>query len=500
MKKFNIKIITGVLLASVALAACSKKLDRAPFSQLPLEEAFTTIKQAQSWNYGLYSQLKARSYGIYTYTTDVQADQLNASLIYGNRNGSPHRWNDFLSGDYSIRDIWAGYYASINNVNIAVAGLDNIKPVTQAETDSLKKYKGDAHLARAYFYHRLVLRWAKAYEPGTAATDLAIPLVLKYDTYGQPERATVKAVYDQIIADINAAKELLVIPGKQGATRFTKDVVTALEARVKLDMHDWPGAKAAADQLINANLYPLITSQAEFNQMWVNDLTKEVILQSLATKPNELANTNGIYLGYIAQTGNFGPDFIPSKWVVDMYADVDIRKAAYFARKTVTIMGTNYPNIYLVNKYPGNPALFTAATTNYQHSPKIFRIAEMYLIAAEAGARIGGAAEAEALATLNKLRVARGIPALAGLSGEALMQAIKDERFRELAFEGFRLDDLKRWHEGFERKEPQNADLLTNGEYYYGLKIAADAEKFVWGLPTNDVTINPNLKPQNPGW
>jgi starch-binding outer membrane protein, SusD/RagB family len=41
----------------------------------------------------------------------------------------------------------------------------------------------------------------------------------------------------------------------------------------------------------------------------------------------------------------------------------------------------------VINKYPGNPALFTAASTNYQHKPKVFRVAEMYLIAAEADAQ-----------------------------------------------------------------------------------------------------------------
>lgn len=492
--------MTGALLASVALAACTKKLDRSPFTQLPLDDAFKTVKQAETWNNGLYTGLKARSYGIFTFSTDVQADQLNASLDYGNRNGSPHRWNDFLSGDYTIRDVWSGYYSSMNNLNISLEGFKKIVPVTAADSAAMRKYTGEAHLARAYFYHQLVLRWGKAYTPATAATDLGVPLTLTYDTYAQPKRATVKEVYDQILSDIAEAKKLIVAPGKQGSPRFTKDVVLALEARVKLHMHDWAGAKAAADALIATGTYPLINTQAEFNQMWVNDLPKETIMQLATSKPSELANTNIIYLGLVAQTGKYTPDFIPSKWVIDAYENTDIRKASYFAQKTLTIQGRDYPGIWLVNKYPGNPALFTGATTNYQHAPKIFRVAEAYLISAEAGARLGGGTEAAALATLNLLRKARGVAELAGLSGAPLLQAIKDERFRELAFEGFRLDDLKRWNEGFQRREPQNINILTTGEFFQGLKINPNADKFVWGLPTNDVTVNPNLKPQNQGW
>jgi starch-binding outer membrane protein, SusD/RagB family len=262
-------------------------------------------------------------------------------------------------------------------------------------------------------------------------------------------------------------------------------------------MQDWAGAKAAAEALITANTYPLLTSQAGLKSMWTNDLATEVIFQAFTAKPNELANTNNIYLGLVPATGRFTPDFIPSQWVIDMYEPTDFRRSVYYEQKNVTLQGQNVNGIWLVNKYPGNPALFTGANTNYQHAPKIFRIAEMYLISAEAGARLGQ--DGPALTRLNQLRDARGASALVGLTGAALLQAIKDERTRELAFEGFRLDDLKRWHEGFARKAPQNTNIITTGAFYQGLTIAPDADKFVWGVPTNDMTINPNLT-QNKGW
>jgi hypothetical protein len=325
-------------------------------------------------------------------------------------------------------------------------------------------------------------------------------LVLAYDISEQPPRATVKAVYDQILNDIGQAKSLLsAVNGAQGSNRFTKDVVLALEARVRLHMKDWAGAKAAADALISSGTYPLITTQAAFTSYWQTDTKTESILQLQTIAPSELANANNIYLGFVPSTARYTPDFIPSQWVVDKYDAADIRKAAYFAQKAVTVQGTNYSNVWLVNKYPGNPALFTGANTNYQHAPKVFRIAEMYLISAEAGARAGGPSETDALVKLNALRTARGLTALTGLTGAALLDAIKDERFRELAFEGFRLLDLKRWHEGFTRHDPQNTNMLTAGPNYYALSIPADHNKFVWGLPANDVTINKNLQ-QNPGW
>jgi starch-binding outer membrane protein, SusD/RagB family len=500
MKRFKIKYLVGSLLVFV-LASCSKELEKFPYSDIELSQSFKTVKDAKTWNAGLYSNLRGRINGIYTYTTDVQADQLNASLDFGNRNGFPHRWDGFLADDYSIRDIWQGYYRGITNVNIAINGFGQITPASSAEEKELNRYKGDAYLARAFYYHQLIQLFAKPYEPASASSDLGVPLVLEYNINAQPARATVKAVYDQILSDLAQAKSLLSgVAGAQGSTRFTKDVITALEARVKLNMQDWTGAKVAADALINSGTYPLITSQSEYTSYWQTDGKKESILQLFVSAPSELANANSIYLGFVPATGRFTPDFIPSQWVVDKYNTTDIRKAAYFAQKPVTVQGSNYNDVWLVNKYPGHAPLFTGANTNYQHAPKVFRIAEMYLISAEAGARSGNAAaEADALLKLNALRTARGLTLLSGLTGTDLFNAVKEERFLELAFEGFRLLDLKRWHEGFTRHDPQSTNMLSTGTGYVSLSIPANHNKFVWGLPANDVSINKNLQ-QNTDW
>lgn len=496
MKRFTIKqLFAGLLL--LAFASCSKKeLEKNPYNTIALAESFKTLKDAKTWDNGIYSYLRGRVYGIYTFSTDVQSDMLNATLDFGNRNGSPHRW-DFTSDDYTLRDVWAGYYSGITNTNIVIDGYENIKLTLPADIAELDRYKGDAHLARAFYYHQLVQLYAKPYEPATAATDLGVPLVLKYDVNATPARATVKAVYDQILVDLAQAKTLLAsVAGAQGSTRFTKDVVTALEARVKLNMQDWAGAKTAADALISSGTYPLITSQSAFNAYWQTDTKTESILQLQTTAPSELANTNNIYLG-LAANGKYTPDFVPSQWVVDMYEPTDIRKAAYFAQLPVRVQGVDYPNTWLVTKFQGNPALFTGTLTNYEQAPKVFRIAEMYLISAEAGAHLNSA---DAIVKLNALRAARGASILATtLTGTPLMNAIKDERTRELAFEGFRLLDLKRWHQGVTRHDPQNTAMLNVGPLYTSLTKPADDPKFVWGIPANDYTINRNIV-QNPGW
>lgn len=497
MNLFKIKYLAGSLLAIASLASCKKEnLEKFPSSSIELSQSFLSVRDAKTWNTGVYGILRGRFYGIYAYTADIQADQLNAGVDFGNRNGFPHRWEGFEATEGNINSIWSGYYRGITNANLMITGFEKITPANATETAELDRYKGDAYLARAYYYHELVKRYAKPYEPATAASDMGVPIVLDYDVFAQPSRASVKGVYDQVLTDIAKAKTLLAaVPGVQGSNRFTIDVVTALEARVKLDMQDWAGAKTAADALITGNKYPLINTQTAYTAYWHTDTKQEDIMQIFASL-TEGANTNAIYLGLNTSNQKFRPDFVPSQWVIDKYAATDIRKATYFASKPVDFT-TGAGTLTLVNKYPGNPALFTTANTNYQHAPKFFRIAEMYLISAEAGAR--GTADADGLVKLNALRTARGLTALTGLADNALFAEVKEERFRELAFEGFRLWDLKRWHEGFTRSAPQNTNFLTIGTGYTTLSIPADHPKFVWGLPSNDVTINPNLQ-QNQGW
>ncbi len=499
MKK-NMNTFKIILLAFMAFSVAScKKLDLFPAGSIEQSQSFQTVKDARTWNAGMYTFLRGRFYGLFTVSTDVQSDLLNATLDFGNRNGNPHRWGaSFLADDYTIRDIWSAYYGAITNINVAIAGFDRITPANAAEAAELNKFRGDAYLARAYYYHCLMLRWAKPYNPATAGTDLGVPLILKYDVNLQPARATSKQVYDQIILDINQAKNFLSgTPGALGAKTFNIDVAVALEARVRLHMQDWAGAFTAANSLITGAKYRLINTAAGFKTYWHNDGNQESIFEIVTIRPNELANSHGLYLGFQQATNRFTPDFVPSQWVVDEYDNADIRKLVYFEQKPATFQGINYPNIWMVNKYPGNPLLFTGAATNYQHAPKFMRIAEMHLIAAEAAAMANSTANA--LTALNTLRTARGLTALSGLTGAALMNEIKKERFRELAFEGFRLNDLARWNEGFTRRAAQNTTFINVGSNYNTLSIPAGDPKFVWGIPTNDMTINPNLV-QNQGW
>ncbi len=410
--------------------------------------------------------------------------------------------DSFNADDYTLRDTWSAYYSGINNANVAIDGYQKITPANAAQTDSLAKFLGTAQVARAHYYQQLMLRFANAYNPSSAATDLGVPLVLVYDPNAQPSRATAKAVYEQIIKDLTDAKaNLAKVAGARGTSRVTRDVATALEARAKLYMRDWAGAYAAATSLINAGTYPLYNTAAGVKSMWHVDAKQEDIMQFHGTVANAFNTVSPLYT-YNAGAQVFTPDFLPTQSAIDLFDDADTRKAVYFEAKKMLFQGVTYNNtLKIVNKFPGNPALFSGAVTNYQHFVKFVRIGEQYLIAAEA-AYMNGGDEVNARKYLNDLRVARGLTAT-NATGAALLAEIKAERNRELMFEGFRLWDIKRWGEGIKRGTPQDISALMKDPVanFYALDRPASHPKITWGIPTNDMLINPNLAgQQNPGW
>ncbi|KGE14121.1 RagB/SusD family nutrient uptake outer membrane protein [Sphingobacterium deserti] len=492
MKFKYVRVLTAIL--GVAITSCD--VERLPFDLVETGLAFQSVRDAGNWRNRLYGQMRGNFYGSFTFPQDVQADQLNATSDYGNRNGGPHRWT-FLADDGTISNVWSLQYNALTNINTMLRGFGTINPANTEEAALLELYKGEAHFARAFYYHSLVVRYAKMYDPSTASADLGVPVVLVPDLDGNPARATVTQVYDQILSDIDEAKSRLQgVAGSAGSIRFTIDAVIALEARVKLYMQDWAGAKVAAEILINSGTYRLYSTADDIKNMWHIDLTGEDILNLAVSAPNELPNANSIYLGYNAAQNLFSPDFMPSQWVVDNYAENDYRKNAYFLNTDLLILGALRSSYWVVNKYPGNPVLFTSNVTNYTHKPKVFRIAETYLTAAEASFKVGN--EADALIHLNALRVSRGLSAV-NVSGAVLFGAIKEERMKELAFEGFRLDDLRRWGEGFTRREPQSTEFIQTGPEFNTKTVTANDPKFIWGIPERDRTVNPNIV-QNEGW
>lgn len=512
MNTKNMIKVFGLALLSGSFVACD--LDREPKQALDQSVALKTYTDAQAWEAGIKAGLRARLGRLYIVPQDVQVDDLSATLEYGNNYGAQANWDIFQAQNYDTRDVYAYSYMQIKNINFVIEKLPGVlSSFTAKEQTSAKLILGGAYFARAYHYLNLALRYGKAYDSSTAATDLSVPLLLVYDVKAKPPRATNQAVYAQILADITQAETLLASKaGAANSSAITIDAVKALKARVALYMKDYTTAYNESSALTSSSTYALMTAgSANMVDMWQGDgLTlKESILLPPVSYPAESNHdekgelVTGVYMAANAKAVKFSPLYIPTKTLYDLYTTADTRKGVYFlAGATVAISGLDYTDLVIVNKWRGNPSLAATKHATWgtvpdgRMRPKLFRIAEQYLIQAEAAYQTSQ----DAHTPLNALRASRGLSAIPSTTtGPALLAEIKAERRRELAFEGFRLFDLKRWGEDMVRNNPQTSTAGTPVVPDLATKTyTAGHNKFVWPIPDQDRQVGGLV--QNPGY
>lgn len=506
----TIKTLLVIFAAILTLNSCD--LTREPYDAIPRENSLESISDAEKWDTGFMTQLRNRVGGFYATQQDYQADYMFASADFGNRGGGWYNWLALTSTDYDVKDIWHSYYVALKNINEFLELSELLVLEDEKEVLKLDTYQGDAHLLRAFYYYQLALRYGTIYNKASADTDLCVPLILKYDIAELPSRATNAQVFDQIAKDIAEAKKLLTSrTNKPMSTVLTVDAAYALEAKVALYKKDWTTALAASEKLISSGTYPLVNPTPDsFKDMWRADKSSEDIVQLYIKKTDEEPRTISYY-GYNSSLKANNPDWFPSQTILDLYDDNDLRKDVYFEKaELVKIQSFEIKDLYVISKYKGNPA-YDETVPRYIIAPKLFRMGEIYMIAAESAYMLGDAYLSKADKYLNDFRQSRGLEAAEGVS---LLEAIKEERTRELAFEGERFWDLRRWGDGMNRMNPQisndpiseNSTETVDTNYLsnmspFDLKVDMNSYRWIWPIPYNELTTNINIKnQQNPGW
>jgi hypothetical protein len=438
----------------------------------------------------------------------------NASIDFGNNYGFVHRLGSgFLASDDYTTGIWAGHYGAIKNYNIAIEQCEMVEDeALKADANVLK---GIALFCRASSYLTLARHFSADYDPATAATELAVPLILVYDQLEKPVRATLQEVYDQIIADLDEAEALLSEAGTinlngtavnlAGAPKSlapTVDAVKALKARYYLDVHEYELAAESAMDVIDSEAgYALSSSLEEMNKEFMTDEGNESIIRLYATKTEGAVGCT-IYTSVQSTDAEgkfFQPMFIPSQTLVNAYENSDLRKQVWFPvdMYPVKVQGTLYNGITMFTKYIGNPTLQQGNNEDGAHFCKPLMIAEMYLIAAEAYAQSGN--EGDAAAIIGELRAARKAGEMTG----DVMDVIKGEWLRETVGDGQRINCIKRWGDGLParpaQKAAENIVMNTPASDYTARELAADSHTLVWPIPSYEIKISPALI-QNPGY
>lgn len=480
------KRIYSLLLAVMLMGfySCDDFLEKNPHASAEASEAITTISNADVALNGVYSAFKGSSYygKSFVVTADIMSDEAFSVIGYSNSYGEMYKWS-FTPGTGSSYGSWASMYTAIVRASNIINAIDGI----EGADEDKNRIKGDALMARALAHFDLVKTFAKTYNASTASTDLGVPVVTEYEV-GEPARNTVAEVYAQVIEDATAAKALITNDSPEDV-RFSKYAVDALLARVYLYMNNWEKAVEYSSNVINSGQFELLTGDA-FKNMWINDEGAEIIWKIALTLADASGKTPGSSYYNDAQ-GAPRPDYVPAEWLLNMYdTKNDVRYDSYY--QTIAT-GYNGWTTTLVHKYPTNPN-FNGQNQNGAQMPKVFRLAEMYLIRAEAYAEMGDK-DAEALADLNTLRTAR-IEGYSDvyLTGSDLKDAIWNERSMEMAFEGHRFFDLKRKGLGFTRVPQENTVPGPNA-----LSISSDNYRWSWPIPQAELRGNTNMV-QNPGY
>jgi hypothetical protein len=559
MMKKNIYLL-AIVLGTMLLNSCKDTLVKLPLDK-PANVTFlqTQVELNLAVN-GMYNNLWLTSVGtsgqwemVLDNATDIGWDR-NETLFTFAGKGS-HNSSTLL-----LATVWDHFYTGIGRANYI---LENMNKVTDASPVVLERADAQARFLRAYWYSQLVTLWGD------------VPLVVK--TQGlddnQVAKSPKKEIIDLLIADLNIAIQKLPVSwpvAEKG--RATKGAALALKSRIALIDSRFDIAAAAAKQIIDEKVYTLYPDYtALFN--YTGESNAEVIF--------EINFQNGLTihrqpLSVFSRNGQGNSTKIPTQSLVDSYECRDgltIDKSPLYdpkqpflnrdprLRQTIAVPGDRFlgyqfethkdslmcwnynvtPARRVANQDATNPyasfsgycwrktaderdlgAFRSASSLNCI----VMRYGEVLLNYAEAKIELNQI-DQSCLDAINLVRGRKTVempPITAGKTQAQMREIIRRERKIELALEGLRLQDIRRWkiaekvmpgplygrpQKPFSFKDQLVPTIDMNGVINYSsyaskLSIIEQREfnparDYVWPIPLSELDANKKLV-QNPNY
>jgi hypothetical protein len=487
MKKMRIiYILTIVVLGTVS---CKKSyLDTAPTDQVTEQTILNTTANAQIALNGIhriiwrqyFQQSQAGQGSMMIMLDNLGEDLINNSTSSTTFYQAIYRWDAHRNADNL--DLYFGYflyYRLISNANLLINSIDQA-----VGTDAEKRaIKGEALCYRAWSHFMLVQLFAKRYDAATKPnSQLGIPLMLENSTDGLP-RVSVEEVYNHINKDLDDAITNLTGYNRAYKSHFNVNVAKGIKARVALTQQNWAlAATLAAEARAGFALMDNMAYLSGFNDASNSEWMWGSII------PNDQGTFFYSFFAFMSSNYSAGatrtnPRSINSN-LYNAISATDVRKQLWDpAGVTPPANGTKFP--YTSNKFRVKDISFSVGDVVYMRS------SEMYLIEAEAKARLNDdAAAAAVLFTLASKRDPNYV--LSTNTGEALINEIMTQRRIELWGEGFRFTDLKRTNSALDRTGANH-----NSSIAVTLIVPPGDKKWEWLLPTDELNAN-KAAVQNP--
>ena len=548
----RIKIIGLVGLLTFIMGSCNY-LDYSETSYLHKNDVFSDWNRTQNFLADIYSRMPTGFNPIGGAMSESATDDAKFVLDYSSvQKLTDGSWSSILNLD----DQWANMYAGIRAVNLF---LNEIKGRTFDDykwTDNyadkmaqFNNYPQEARFLRAFFYLQLIQRYGDVPLIKTVLTDAEANAV---------SPASFDDIISYIVSECNEIIPLLPVTyvgftSAQETGRVRRGAAMALKARALLyaasPLHNpsgtaqkWIDAAKAAKDIINAATFSL---EANYNNFLNNVTSPELILERREGNQNyfEIANFPVGYEG--GNTGN-----CPTQNLIDAYemktnglnisdpnsgyspanpytnrdprfALTILYNSSTFKSKAVEcwIGGANaYPKTnatktgYYLKKYViESVSLDPNSTSTKQHTWVLFRYGEVLMNYAESMNEAYGPEDAAglgmtALQAVNLIRTRAKMPAFpVGLTKDQFRVKFQNERRVEMAFEGQRFWDIRRWKIGSTTKNIYGMDITknTDGTFNYTKKLVEtrvyEDKMNLYPIPLSELYKNSNLK-QNTGW
>lgn len=435
---------------SLLITACDNRLNVVPTQSIEQSQALNTEQDVQITLVGTYDGLSDVNLygGGIQYIGDLMGD--NRDVIFGGTYATIDEiWRKTVTTSNTVtRDFWLDGYNAINRTNNVLSALAKVGETNRGNAE------GQARFIRGALYFELVKAFGKSWNDGTPTANPGVPLVLTPTTsvtdVDYRARNTVAEVYTQVLDDLTKAESLLPATQSGGTGFATKGAAAAILARVYLQQQNYAAARDAANRVITSGTYTLKDNFVDVFNDATN--TSEIIFKIIVTDQDGANDMNTFYASSLNQ--GRGDVRVQTKFR-QLYTTGDTRG---------TFFNTAGQNT------------FTSKFNDQYGDVPVVRLAEMYLVRAEANLRLGTTTGATPLADINLIRARAKAAALTTVD----LATILLERRLELAFEGQQLPDIKR-------------TAGTVGT------VAYNANNLVLPIPQREIDTNKKLV-QNPGY